>query len=790
MTKIKPISKNLVMKHIQKVSHANIPMVQSPIYSNIKELSLAGTASLLTISTLFKDYNNTIENDNYFQFKIDPKTDRHYKPDVFQYAAGINLYIGNDVLVTAPTGTGKTAIAEYIMSKNLKDGGRTFYTTPLKALSNEKFRDFSQIYGEENVGLITGDAKVNTDAPIIIMTTEVYRNMAASNVFRSNPNENIGLPDNLKTVIFDELQYLGDIDRGGIWEQSIMFTPKRVQMLSLSATIGNNTKINSWMGKIKGQRAIATTPNNQYSPHNSNCKETILINVPPENRHVPLIFEPEKVVPEIKIPRGGSKAEKIRAKKEGARKSQSIYAKPKDESYKKITEKLYKEEKLPAIYFIFSKKECRHLLKYLSTEGKILTTEKEQKEIAEIIRKYINNNVYLGEGLNTDALLKGYAVHNAGLLPSQKTLIEELFQKKLVKVVLATETLSAGINMPAKTTVISSPRKPASTSDGGADRKRNLTPNEFHQMAGRAGRRGIDTIGYCIPLSCNQEQSKLYEELIASPSNKLESNLDLDFSFITNYMSEFIEENDLKYMLTKSLYVYNDNKGIDKDKLKKLVDDFKLKKGILIQKGYINPQGGITKKGALIRLLNGYEQIPIIDIIASKKLEGLNAIQVAGVIGGLANIEYKIKDDLPQKPFELSLQDDVEFREFALKISNEIQKYNKVVEELYPQRELELSSKVFEHLYTWAKLNEQSENSRKNWKYIYSGDLRYSIKDEGSLFKEISMTCDLLKQLINVAKEGSNISQEISDKQYYLNLEETLKKALALIKKEPIDTQY
>ena len=172
-------------------------------------------------------------------------------------------------------------------------------------------------------------------------------------------------------------------------------------------------------------------------------------------------------------------------------------------------------------------------MKFLSEEGQILTTEQERYEIARIMKEHLDNGEYLGESLNTNALMKGYAIHNAGLLPTQKALIEELFQKKLVKVVLATETLSAGINMPAKTTVISSPRKPASTSDGGADRRRNLTPNEFHQMAGRAGRRGIDTHGYCYTLACNQEQKKLYEELIASPANKLESNLELDYAFTT-----------------------------------------------------------------------------------------------------------------------------------------------------------------------------------------------------------------------------------------------------------------
>jgi len=782
MTKIKPIG-NIISQYNKYITKPNKNI--NPKTLTKCSLALA-TAIPIGISTVFKDYNKTV-NDNYFQLRIDKTTGKPYKPDIFQNAAAINLFLGNDVLVTAPTGTGKTAIAEYIITKNLKEGSRTFYTTPLKALSNEKFLDFSKIYGEENVGIITGDTKINIDAPIIVMTTEVYRNMATSGLFNRENDSKIGIPEGLKTVIFDELQYLGDIDRGGIWEQAIMFTPKNVQMLSLSATIGNNTYINNWMASVKGQKSISVTPDNNYKPRITDKKETVLINVPSENRHVPLNFELQKAVAEIKIPRGGSKSQKIKAKKEGARLSQSIYAKPKDETYKALTERLHKEGKLPAIYFVFSKKESRHLLKYLSKESEILTNEQERQEIAQIIKKHINNGVYLGEGLNVDALMKGYAVHNAGLLPSQKTLIEELFQKKLIKVVIATETLSAGINMPAKTTVISSPRKPATTSDGGADKKRNLTPNEFHQMAGRAGRRGIDTVGYCIPLSCNAEQTKLYENLMASPSNKLESNLDLDFSFITNYSSQITDDSDLRYMLVKSLFTYDGTGHANENKIDTLIKTYKIKKDLLVDENFIKPDGENTIKGNLIKLLNGYEQIPIINIITNHSLENLDSAQIAGILGGLANIRYNTRGEFPEKPFEMRNCDDFNFVDTAFKTSQMVKTYNRKIEELYPDRELEVDPKIMEHLYTWAELNKSNENSRENWKNIYTGDLKFSIKDEGSLFKEITMTVDLIKQLINVAEAGINLSKTPAERFYYQSLQSKLQDALILIQKEPIE---
>lgn len=776
MTKIQPI-KNIALNGLKPILEKST--TTNPIKSAPYKLgAVAMGATGITISTFLQDFNKTVDEDNYFQLKINPDTNKPFKPDVFQSASGMNLLAGNDVLVTAPTGTGKTAIAEYVITKNLKNGDRTFYTTPLKALSNEKFLDFSKTYGEENVGLITGDTKINPEAPIIIMTTEVYRNMAATDQFNFDKDSKKGIPSGLKTVIFDELQYLGDVDRGGIWEQSIIFTPKNVQILSLSATIENNEEINNWIASTKGRNGISQTPNENYLPPRSKTKETVLINVPSENRHVPLNFEIEHAAAEIKTLRGGTKAEKHKAKQEGARISQSIYAKPRDDAFKALTRKLNEEGKLPAIYFIFSKKECKHLLKYLSTEAEVLTTEEEQKEIQAIIDRYKSEGIYLGESLNYNALKNGYAIHNAGLLPTQKTLVEELFQKKLVKVVLATETLSAGINMPAKTTVISSPRKPSSTSDGGDDGKRSLTANEFHQMAGRAGRRGIDTVGYCYPISCNATQRAFYEELIKTPASRLDSNLNIDYSFIANYLGEFHDEEELNYILiNKSLYTFN-----QPNKKKDLLTQFKTKKEVLLSECFLDRGYKLTDKGALLKHINGYEQIPIINLVANKALAGLNPHQLAGITGGLANIEYSTKGEFPQKPFELKGLSDGTFTSTAQKVLEELKKYETKISALNPTQQMDLSPRAMQHLYYWARANEKNDNGRVNWKNLYSGDLKFSIKDEGSMFKEITMTADLIKQLIEISEIGSKLTND----DYYTDLGTNLREALRLIQREPI----
>lgn len=757
----------------------------------IKKAAKIAAAGMLAgeVSTFLKDFNKTsTDGDNYFQLKINSETGKPFEADTFQKAAAMNLYLGNDVLVTAPTGTGKTAIAEYIITKNFIEGKRTFYTTPLKALSNEKYRDFCKVYGKDNVGILTGDTKVNIDAPIIIMTTEVYRNMTASEHFNlDNPDKQM-LKDNLQTVIFDELQYLGDVDRGGVWEQSIMFTPKDVQILSLSATIGNNEDINNWIASTKGRKGISVTPNKNYLPNQSYEKETVLINVPSENRHVPLSFYTENVVPEIKLPRGRSKKEFIQAKKKGAQMATSIYAKPAPESYKELTHKLNKTGKLPAIYFIFSKKDCRKLLQYLADEGDELTTKDERFEISKILKQYKDDGIYLGESLNIDALYKGYAVHNAGLLPSQKQLIEELFQKKLVKVVLATETLSAGINMPAKTTVISSPRKPSSTSDGGPDHKRNLTPNEFHQMAGRAGRRGIDTEGFCHVLSCNNIQKNFYETLISQPSNPLYSNIDVDYAFIANYTSEYLNEQMLRNTLSKSLYVNNKQGSINENKLNDLMKKYRVRHDIMEKENYIDKNGHLTIKGELIKSLNGYEQIPIINLISDKSLTTLDAVEIASIIGGLANIEYDTKDDnREEKEFYYPKAGvNLDYYEVVKKTFYDVKDYEKRSSALYPDRTLNINGDVMSHIYQWADMNSYFENSRMNWRKLYSGDLRKSIRDEGSLFKEITGTIDLMKQLTKIAAKGEEYAEKESDKEYYRKLGEKLKEGISLLQREPV----
>lgn len=753
MLKINPINHNESLRQIEfKKSKATTKpeLVQIPpekaLGTGFNNKSMISFTGLDFYGTLIKDY---------FQLG-------KYSPDEYQRKAASKLYQGKDVLVTAPTGTGKTAIAHYVITKNMEDEKRTFYTTPLKALSNEKYRDLKKIYGEENVGILTGDVKENTDAPIIVMTTEVYRNMVFGDKFKGASPQ----LDNLKTVIFDELHYLGDIDRGGIWEQSIMLSDTNTQLLSLSATIGNNGPITDWMSKVKG-------------------KKTELIDVPPERRHVPLEFDNIKVEPK----KAAGKKGETEAVDGGAKKS---YPTPDKQSYLDVVKTLYRKDKLPAILFVFSKKESRDLLSKMTRDGDLLTNKAEREKIQDIIDKYKKEGKYLGESLNEQALLRGYAIHNSGLLPVQKELVEELFQHKdkLLKVVIATETLSAGINMPARTVVISSSRKPASVGNAdGDDHKRELTPNEFHQMAGRAGRRGKDVKGFVYTMSTSKEQMDKFKVLKESSPNELQSNFKPDFSFIASYYQNTDKDDVIKELFEKSLFAYDKSQKKSLEKQNTLMKIFADRKDILQDFGYINDDNSLNLKGNLLSRLNGYYQIPIIEMVANQDLADMTPIELAGAVGAMANIDEKVefkKQDGGEKKEELFAHRNEKIVEFVQDFDATLDKYNEKMQGSANFAKIAQNKNVAKHIFEWADLNSQNPDPRQNWKDLYRGELEKTIRDEGSLFKSVTMTVDLLKQMSGVVDIALKNVAKPEDVMYYKDLKQNTIEAIKLLQKEPI----
>ena len=433
-----------------------------------------------------------------------------FELDDFQKEAIEHIENGKSVVVCAPTGAGKTCIAQAAINFALEKGDRIFYTTPLKALSNQKFNDFSAIYGADCVGLLTGDTTINRDAQIVIMTTEVFRNMLYGTTFGS-------VKDNLKDVkyvVLDEVHYMNDESRGTVWEESIIYCPTNIQIIALSATVKNSRQLTDWINTVHSRTELVYT----------------------DFRPVPLRFfyydssKPNQILPLLSP--GGELNKKIRPE------SKYKYFNKKDKIKNpttSIVEVLKEKNMLPAIYFTFSRKKCdENARKCLKLE---LLSKEEHIEANKIIDEYLRENTYLENNPQLDLIRSGIASHHAGLLPGWKNLVEKLFQKGLIKVVFATETLAAGINMPARTTIISSISK---RTDSG---HRTLSANEFLQMSGRAGRRGMDEIGYVVVVGTPFQTPDEVATLVKSDANPLESKFSPSYSMVLNLLQRFsIEE--------------------------------------------------------------------------------------------------------------------------------------------------------------------------------------------------------------------------------------------------------
>lgn len=429
-----------------------------------------------------------------------------FELDEFQKEACEYIDNGKSVVVCAPTGAGKTVIAQHAIHRAIKAGHRVFYTTPLKALSNQKYGDFSTKYGINNVGLLTGDTSINRDAQIVVMTTEVFRNMLYGTNFGS-VTENM---KNVKYVILDEVHYMNDEQRGTVWEESIIYCPTNIQIVALSATVANAEQLTDWINTVHSHTELVNT----------------------DFRPVPLRYyyfdssQPHTVLP-LLTPSGQLNS-KIRPEKRQFHRHGKL---PQRSVVKDVVRSLHEKDMLPAIYFTFSRKKCDEQMEKCASL--VLVTPDEQKQIKRIVDEYLAENIYLYNNKHIQYILNGAASHHAGLLPGWKVLIEKLFQEGLIKVVFATETLAAGINMPARSTVISSISK---RTDSG---HRTLTPSEFLQMSGRAGRRGMDKIGYVTVIGTQFQSPEEVAELVLSDANPLESRFAPTYSMVLNLLQRF-----------------------------------------------------------------------------------------------------------------------------------------------------------------------------------------------------------------------------------------------------------
>lgn len=413
-----------------------------------------------------------------------PAGEYDFELDPFQLRAIEALDRGSSVLVAAPTGSGKTVVAEHAVARALAEGGKAFYTTPIKALSNQKYGDLARRHGAANVGLLTGDNAINGDAPAVVMTTEVLRNMiyAGSPALRG-----------LRFVILDEVHYLQDTYRGPVWEEVIIHLPPSVQLVCLSATVSNAEEVAEWLTAVRGSTALVLEERrpvelrNLYLAGDRSSEQVHLM---------PTLVDGMPNPEAERLDGDDGRARNGRRGRHGPARGRRRFFTPRRPD---VIDLLDERDMLPSIYFIFSRMGCQEAVNACLDAGMRLTSPDERPRIRAIAEERTSTLTdadldVLGYDRWLLALEQGIAAHHAGMVPAFKETVEACFAQGLVKAVFATETLAVGINMPARSVVIERLTK----FDG--EGRAFLTPGEYTQLTGRAGRRGIDELGYAVVL--------------------------------------------------------------------------------------------------------------------------------------------------------------------------------------------------------------------------------------------------------------------------------------------------
>jgi superfamily II RNA helicase len=526
---------------------------------------------------------------------------KNIKPDKFQLDAISFVNLGFSVLVSSATGSGKTLIAEYGIEKYLNLNMSVIYTTPIKALSNQKYDELSEIYGENTVGLITGDLKLNPLANLTVMTAEVLRNQLYSKSVRSD----LGL------VILDEVHFIKDRFRGGTWEEIVINLNKNVPIICLSATISNQSELGRWIGSVHGntyilkhsKRPIPLNSGIYYlsSRDNYAIKSTNLGNQEP------------KQITSASVKKNIKKLDRLLY-------SDSVSGVLKPNRYE-IIDYLHEKNRLPAIYFIFSRNRCDLALNDYIKFGVPLIDRNQRSKVNQFAQEFLSEITPKDQRtLKVDLLLKGLslgvATHHAGVVVPLKQLVEKLFAMGLIKVVFATETLSTGINMPARSVVIDSYMKRDDVS------LRRLDSFEFTQMAGRAGRRGLDSMGWVIlPLDYKVTPSLIYE-IANNSDHRVVSNFRPNYNVVLNILSRF-QKKEATTFLNNTLAAFQ-NQG-------DLTKEFNQRIKILTDFGYLK-EYRVTESGSELKNIYSESDILLHQFFNNFKSDSLDPESLCAVI--------------------------------------------------------------------------------------------------------------------------------------------------------------
>lgn len=498
-----------------------------------------------------------------------------FSPDPFQLQA-LDAITTADCLVTAPTGAGKTWIAVQAISRIRENGGRSWYATPLKALSNAKFHEFSTIFGPDQVGILTGDRKERPDAPIIVGTTEILRNQLYDAMHRG---------ETLDTdfVVLDEAHFLGDEDRGVVWEETMIYLPSRIPLLLLSATIGNARQIAEWLTAIRSKECQVIEETSRPVPLHP-------LFLHPSGTLLPLLSADIRGKSRIsKKVREYLISEKPQRLTSGGRQLPPMGD---------IIGILDKFNLLPAIFFLKSRADCDHALDlckdiWVNDADRMQTLHRRMDEI-------LSNNPHLARHRQRYHLEHlGVGAHHSGQLPAWKQVIETLMTEGLLQAVFATSTVAAGVNFPARTVVF------LNTDRFNGREFMPLTPTEFHQMTGRAGRRGMDHIGFAIAVPGKFLDIPLCVKLVTAPPSDVTSQIRINFSMVLNLLlshtpaqiEDLLMRSFATFLLMRSGAERTETRTHSGTRHKVLIHAFHRHLAFLKLTGFVFPDGSLTSDG-------------------------------------------------------------------------------------------------------------------------------------------------------------------------------------------------
>ncbi len=546
-----------------------------------------------------------------------------YEYDPFQKKAIEAINAGKSVLVSAPTGAGKTAIAEYAIEQALSRGERIVYTAPVKALSNQKFRDFSSRY-PDSVGLLTGDVSLNADAPLVIMTTEIYRNQLFEDPERLM---------NTRWVIYDEVHYLDDAERGTVWEEAMMFSPPQIRFLALSATAPNIEEVAEWVKTSLGRDIEVIIETHRPVPlvHMYQCQGEIYTD--------PLTLKKNGYMGQEQWASDRDFGRQQHHRRDRFhRQSWSRHLRAKPNRVEDLVRHLIAQKHLPCLYFGFGRKRVEELaweqmkFDFLNAEEKI--------EIAKMYDELCQRFELTKEASAHEMrrlVHRGVGFHHAGMLPTLKEVIERLFTSKLIKLIFTTETFAIGINMPAKAVAFDEMRKFYGTHFG------FLRTRDYYQMAGRAGRRGMDKEGY-VYARINPHQIPYPEtmRIIFGKPESIESQFNSCYATLLNLYGQFGSR--LMEIYPRSFHHFQSNKK-DREKGAAMIE-----RKLLLLKELNHLKGDkLTEKGEFASWMYGYELI-LSELLEEGYLETLSESLLGALLVCLTFEPRKNQDCPPLSP--------------------------------------------------------------------------------------------------------------------------------------------